>query len=77
MKKFILFAGDCYYPGGGTYDFVGMFKTKKEALLHAALLNYDKYNSHWFEVAKITNDKLILIQRGKIKELKEKQLPFL
>ncbi len=25
MKRFILFAGDCYYPGGGAADFIGDF----------------------------------------------------
>ena len=25
MKQFVLFAGDCYYPGGGVSDFIGDF----------------------------------------------------
>jgi hypothetical protein len=31
MKKYLLFLGDCYYPGGGWNDFKGSFDTIEEA----------------------------------------------
>lgn len=31
MKRFLLFAGDNYYPCGGTYDLIGDFDTQEEA----------------------------------------------
>jgi len=31
MKRFLLFAGDCYYPEGGAEDFIGGCDTMEEA----------------------------------------------
>jgi len=31
MKRFLVFAGDCYYPHGGMYDFLEDFDTLEEA----------------------------------------------
>ena len=31
MKKFLLLAGQHYYPGAGTQDWIGTFETKEEA----------------------------------------------
>ena len=31
MKRFLLFAGDVYYPSGGFGDFVGDFEAPEEA----------------------------------------------
>ena len=31
MKKFLLIAGDNYYPQGGTEDWIGCFETYEEA----------------------------------------------
>lgn len=30
MKRYLLFAGDIYYPGGGWDDFIGSFDTIEE-----------------------------------------------
>lgn len=32
MKRFLLFAGDNYYPAGGMYDYRGDFSTIEDAL---------------------------------------------
>lgn len=32
MKRYLLFAGDHYYPSGGWNDFVGSFDTAREAM---------------------------------------------
>jgi hypothetical protein len=32
MKYFLLTAGDCYYPQGGTEDWIGCFDTYQDAL---------------------------------------------
>ncbi len=31
MKRYLLFAGDTYYPSGGWQDFIGSFDTKEGA----------------------------------------------
>lgn len=33
MKKYLLFAGDAYYPGGGWYDFFQSFDDEESAWL--------------------------------------------
>ncbi len=35
MKRFLVFAGDHYYPSGGVNDLVGDFATKEEATTEA------------------------------------------
>lgn len=35
MKKYLLFAGDNYYPGGGMYDLIDSFDTIEEAIIKA------------------------------------------
>jgi len=32
MKRYLLFAGDTYYPSGGAYDFVSSHDTIEEAM---------------------------------------------
>lgn len=34
LKRYLLFAGDIYYPGGGWSDFVGSFETIEDAREH-------------------------------------------
>ncbi len=34
MKQFILFAGDCYYPGGGMADYIGDFHNLIDAQIY-------------------------------------------
>jgi hypothetical protein len=38
MKKFLLLAGQHYYPGAGTQDWIGTFETKEETLKWAKLV---------------------------------------
>lgn len=35
MKRYLLFAGDTYYPSGGWYDFIGSYSTVGEAQAQA------------------------------------------
>lgn len=41
MKKYMLFAGDTYYPSGGFFDLVGDYDTVEEAREKGA--KYDWY----------------------------------
>jgi len=46
MKRFMLFMGATYYPGGGWDDFAGWFDTYKEAVDHFK----EKQTAEWFHV---------------------------
>ena len=35
MKRYLLFAGEAYYPNGGIEDFIGAFDTVQEAEVEA------------------------------------------
>jgi hypothetical protein len=41
MKRFIVFAGEGCYPGGGWHDYQGSFDTQKEAISHLATIDLD------------------------------------
>lgn len=45
MKRYLLFAGDDYYPQGGMSDFVDSFNTPQEAYDSYA----PKYNA-WYQI---------------------------
>ena len=45
MKRYLLFAGDTYYPAGGWRDFLGHFDTEEEALDHLKTQPHD-----WWEI---------------------------
>ena len=49
MKRYLLFAGDTYYPGGGWQDYKGRFKSRTEALRAAAggTRNTDLVTGSW------------------------------
>jgi hypothetical protein len=47
MKRYLLFAGDCYYPCGGFCDFVTDFDTIEEAT-ESALAN--EKDNDWAQV---------------------------
>lgn len=32
MKRYILFAGEWYYPSGGVYEIVGVYETEQQVL---------------------------------------------
>lgn len=49
MKRFLLFGGDCYYPGGGWDDFVGAFDSAAEAHDHAM-----KNPNDWWHIVDTT-----------------------
>ena len=59
MKRFILFAGDDYYPQGGWGDFRGFFDTIEECLkeLIKTPIKYDW--AHVYDTAEKTKRKLI------------------
>jgi aminoglycoside phosphotransferase (APT) family kinase protein len=51
MKRYILFAGEYYYPGGGWTDFVGSFATVEEAVAdYKARETADPYRWDWYQV---------------------------
>lgn len=45
MKRYLLFMGAAYYPGGGWDDFAGSFDTPEEA---AATWNKDE--NDWYDI---------------------------
>lgn len=49
MKRFLVFGGDCYYPGGGWEDFRGDFDTMPDAFAAAP-----KYGKDWWHVVDTT-----------------------
>ncbi len=46
MKRFLVFAGDAYYPEGGMYDFQEDFDTLEEARSFVAKIK-EKWESDW------------------------------
>lgn len=60
IKRYFLFCGDTYYPGGGMSDYSGSFgsiEAAKEALL---LRNID-----WFNIGYLNDDgSLVLVDFG-------------
>lgn len=57
-NPYIVFAGDTYYPEGGTKDYRGSFSSHLEAMQHIANHKYD-----WWQVAMVDRDGR-LIQLG-------------
>ena len=54
MKRYLLFSGDNYYPGGGWNDFKGAFNTVEEAVQHGDKLGYD-----WYQVVHLTTLEIV------------------
>lgn len=50
MKRFILFAGSEYYPGGGWNDFRGFFDSTEEINQYLAGKSFDWW--HWYDTKK-------------------------
>ena len=49
MNKFLLFAGEEFYPGGGWSDFVGAYPTQHEAKEAAT-----KQQGSWWQIVDVT-----------------------
>ena len=47
MSRYLLFAGDNYYPGGGWEDYVDSYNSVAEAI---AALGADSRKRDWFHV---------------------------
>jgi hypothetical protein len=67
MKRFLLFAGDKYYPSGGWHDFIGAFDSVEEAGAHARKTN-DEFNYTcfgWYHVVDSeTREKVQVCRKG-------------
>lgn len=59
--KFLVFAGECYYPGGGWDDFVDHYDTKEEAVADARAWETDrgKHAEVWWHVVDVKEDKIV------------------
>ena len=58
MKRYLLFAGDNYYPKGGGEDFIAAFDT-----IEAALLTHDpkkfEYDGGWANIFDVEDLKIV------------------
>jgi hypothetical protein len=51
MKKYLLFAGENYYPKGGMNDFKGSFDTVEESENEYYTNEVQRYNSwEWYQI---------------------------
>lgn len=58
MKRFLLFSGDCYYPGGGWEDFIAAFDTEEAAREYAvAASKKDRWD--WWHIVDMTTQKQV------------------
>ena len=59
MKRFLVFCGEDYYPGGGFQDYVGSADTMNDAM---ALIIKDKTvnQSEWSDIVDSTTEETIL-----------------
>jgi hypothetical protein len=70
MKRFLLFAGDNYYPEGGWDDFINSFDTLEEVELNLGVCD-------WFHVVdsttgeKITPERFAITDKGSVKDFHE------
>lgn len=64
MKTYILFAGSCYYPSGGTGDYFDSFETLDDAKLcvETSIRFNNRYD--WWEISQITDEGLKLVERA-------------
>lgn len=69
MKKYLLFAGDSFYPSGGVDDFRGDFDTKRLALeFLTKALNTDEAIG-WFQIVDYKTLKVLL--EGNVDDINE------
>jgi len=63
MKRFLLFAGDRYYPSGGWHEFIGTFESIDEATQHvpAKALAKDEFGLpvDWAHIVDMQNHKIV------------------
>ncbi len=57
-KRYLLFAGKDYYPNGGAEDFIGIYKTKKDALKAHDPNKYD-YDGGWANIFDLKTERII------------------
>jgi hypothetical protein len=58
MKRYLLFAGATYYPGGGWDDFVGHFDDVKEARKKGDEV-LKEIGNDWFQIVDTTTMKVV------------------
>ena len=56
MKRYLLFAGEDYYPSGGAKDLEGDFDTIDEAV---NALDHEDYRDCWAHVFDLTTKKIV------------------
>ncbi len=59
MKRFLLFAGDCYYPDGGALDFRGDFGNLQNAINYHSTLNIPTISGGWAHVFDFKEKKIV------------------
>ena len=52
-KKYLLFAGNQYYPNGGAEDFIGFYDTVEHAQIASP-------RDDWAQIAEIVNGSLVI-----------------
>lgn len=57
MKRYLLFAGSWYYPGGGWNDFVESFDTLEEAMEHPDAIQEEYTN--WYMIVDSTDGQIV------------------
>lgn len=55
MGRYLLFAGDEYYPAGGWQDYRGRYNSLNEAIKAAGKLTWD-----WWQIVNLDTGKIIL-----------------
>lgn len=58
MKRYLLFAGSYYYPGGGWDDFIQSFDTLEEAMAHPEAFQDDYV--HWYMIVDSTDEQIVM-----------------
>jgi hypothetical protein len=61
MKRFLVFAGEYYYPGGGAYDYLGGYDTRESAVERAKEELEDEYTD-WAHVLDVDTEEFIKVQ---------------
>ena len=56
MKRYLLFAGEQYYPDGGWHDFIGSYETVQQAQGKARADGYDWWHIVDTEIWRIVEE---------------------